>query len=762
MSSPLFKLRIAIAAAVVLACAGIAVTKLSTPRAVAHAEENQTAARKIYSDKVAEKYFAHFDDKSPFLPSNANTDTGQFLDPSTVPNAAYCQHCHQAAHTQWRQSAHANSFRAPWYRKNVTLLMDTKGVEYARHCEGCHNPIALLSGSMTKGVSQSRKTDEDGITCMVCHSMRQADTKKSQRGTGSYVLAQPAVLVDEAGQPVIGKVSDIEILSHLDRHSKAVMQDFYKTPEFCSSCHKAALPTTLNDYKWQRAIFLSDEWQLSSFAKRSPLPFYTKDTVSTCQTCHMSREKLAATGPESRDAGAKNGTLVSHRWLGANTLIPTYYNYPDQLAKTEAFLKAGVFNVDLFSVEKDGQKGLIAPLGSVPFSIAPGDLLTTSVVIQNKGAAHSHVPEQRDMYESWVEFQVSDASGKVIEHSGFLKPDGQLDERAHSFTNRLINANSTLNEHHEVWANRVVAYNNTVQSGRSQIVRYQFKVPADVKGPLTVTAQVNYRRFDQTFIDWAMNKKHYPEPVVVMASRTRTFVIGSNAAATTPDPNDNKEWMRWNNYGIGLLDAQQYADSAAAFERVARMRPDYADAFTNIALANFQWERYDAAREAIGKALKIAPQNARALYYLALVERNQGDLDAAITDLQAVVKQYPLSRDAHRELGFSFYQQHKYPEARLEYEAVQGIDPDDLAAHYNLAILYRRLGMKEQAATEAAAFKDQKDDPTAATYALTFLRNHNEIAEESVPWHVHTSGDTVATPGAMPQTFSQSATGAAQ
>ena len=738
-------------------CAAMAAWLLE-PAAVAHADVNQVAARKAYSDGVAAKYDAHWDAKSPFLPSNAATDTGEFLDPSTIPTAAYCAHCHQAAHAQWRQSAHANSFRAPWYQTNVKLLMNTKGVEFARHCEGCHNPIALLSGSMTKGVEQKRKTDDDGVTCAVCHSMRKADTRVTQRGTGSYVMGQPAVMVDEAGQPIVGKVPDAEILAHLDRHSKAVMQDYYRTPEFCSACHKAALPAQLNDYKWQRAIFLSDEWQLSSFAKRSPLPFYVKDSVSTCQTCHMTREKLAITGPESRDAGAKDGTLVSHRWLGANTLLPTYYKYDDQLAKTIAFLKADVFNVDVFAIQKRGEAKPYGPLGQAKFKIAAGDDLTVTVVVQNKGAAHSHVPEQRDMYESWLEFQVIDAKGNVIEHSGFLKPDGALDEHAHSFTNRLINAKGTLNAHHEVWNNRVVAYNNTVQSGRSQVVRYEFTVPSDAVGPLKVTAQINYRRFNQTFIDWAMNTRHYPEPVVAMAGRTRTIDLGENGP-TPPDAKDNKEWMRWNNYGVGLLDAQQYAESADAFEHVAKLRGEYADAQTNIALANFQWERYDQAREALARALKLAPGNSRALYYLALVERNQGDLDAATVDLRQVLTKFPLSRDAHRELGFSYYQQHKYQEARAEYEAVQGIDPDDLSAHYNLAILYRRLAMKAEAAKEAAAFADQKDDPTAATYALSYLRGHDEVAEESVPWHVHTKNGSTATTGSAPTTFSQSATG---
>jgi Flp pilus assembly protein TadD len=618
--------------------------------------------------------------------------------------------------------------------------MKTKGTEYARHCEGCHNPVALTSGAMTQHSPVNRNFDADGITCLVCHSIQRVDT----RGTGSYVLAQPAVIVDENGKPIYGEVSDKEILAHLDRHSKAVMKDFYHTSEFCSACHKAALPRILNDYKWQRAIFLYDEWQLSSFAKQSPLPFYVKDQVSTCQTCHMKQEDI-----QLPDYGAKDGKLASHRWLGANTVLSKYYGYDAQMEKTIAFLRNGVLNVDIFGIERNGDK-IIAPLGSAPFEIAPGDVLTVSVVIQNKGIAHSLVPEQRDFYESWVEFEAKDSSGRTLMHSGALQPGGSLDSGAHSFTNRLVNAQGGLNDLHQVWNTRVVAYNNTIQSGRSQIVRYQFKVPTDAAGPISVTAKVNYRRFNQHFIDFGLGK-HYEMPVVEIAARTRTFAVGANLA-TPPDPLDNKDWMRWNNYGIGLLDAQQYAASASAFKRVTEMRPDYADAYTNVAIADSQWERFDDARACLEKALQLAPHNARALYYLALVERIQGHLDAAISDLREVTAQFPRSRDAHRELGYSLYQQHRYGEARTEYETLQSIDPDDLAAHYILSIVYRRLGMKAEATREANAFADQKDDPTASTYALEFLRKHPEITSESVPWHIHSdlAAEPVAAGGTNP------------
>ena len=716
-----------------------------TVKAVHAGSEAEAAAdaRQTYSQKVAATYNKRFGATAYFLPSDATSDDGEFMDPKTFPTAQYCGHCHEEAHQQWRESAHSNSNRPPWYLRNVALLDKEKGVEYSRHCEGCHDPIALLSGALTEGGPGRKWYDDEGITCSVCHSIEKVTT----RGTGSYVMGTPAVLVDDEGKPITRPVSDAEILAHLDQHSKAVMKPFYRTSQFCSACHEAALPRSLNDYKWQRAISLYDEWQGSSYAKQSPLPFYVKDSVSTCQTCHMPREAL-----ETRDQGAKQGKLASHRWLGANTLIPQYYGYAEQERKTVQFLQTNVLNVDLFALEQGNADGMPdkidAPLGLANFQVAAGERVTLDVVIQNKGIAHSHVPEQRDMYESWVNFTVTDPNGKVLCESGFLKPNGDLDSEAHSFTNRLINVKGQLNDLHQVWANRVVAYNNTIQSGRSQVVRYSFTMPSGATDAVKVTATVKYRRFDQHFINFGMAKDHYQEPVVDMVSTTRVLHVGENTADAS-EKAANPEWMRWNNYGIGLLDAQQYAASYAAFQRVAKLRPDYADAYTNMAIVDIQWERYTDARPNLEKALELSPNNARALYYRALVERNEGNLELTVADLEQVLQEFPDSRDAMRELGFTFYQQHKYPEALKEYEALQASSPDDLAAHYNLAILYRRLGMKDKAKREAATFADQKDDPTANTYALEYLRNHTELANESVPWHTHELQTAPSSAGAV-------------
>jgi tetratricopeptide (TPR) repeat protein len=357
-------------------------------------------------------------------------------------------------------------------------------------------------------------------------------------------------------------------------------------------------------------------------------------------------------------------------------------------------------------------------------------------VIQNKNIGHSLIPEVRDLYEAWVEFLVTDSDGKEVYRSGFIKPDGALDERAHSFTNRPVNTSGVFVDNHKVWTIHSVAYDNSVQAGRSTLVRYEFKIPENAKGPLSVSARVNYRHLRQSYINNVLGKDHPAYPIVQLAARTRMLNIGENPV-TGPDPGDNPDWMRWNNLGIAYLDQQQYDDAVHAFGEVVRLRPDYADGYTNIGLTNISWEKFGSARAALDTALKLSPGNIRATYYYALVERRDGHNDAEIADLKKVVEAFPQSRDARRELGVSYYEQDKPHEALEQFEALQAIDPDDLAAHYNLSLLYRRMGMKQKAEEQLAFLKLKKVDPGAPTYSQDFLRQHPEIANESKLWHVH-------------------------
>jgi hypothetical protein len=704
----------------------------------ARAEEKSAADRKAYNTLVTPAYNFHYGQKNPFLPGNIQPQGEGFIQPGAYPSAEYCGTCHQEAYAQWRQALHSNAFRTPFYRTSVNLLIRDKarGISFARHCDSCHNPIGVLGAALTEDSRVDRaKFDSDGLTCMTCHSIvsiHDAMSGGSLNGNAAVTMGVPAVMVDEKGNRIPGQVPFDMILQHPERHSAAVMHDFLHKPEFCAACHKANLPSPLNDYKFVRAFTAYDEWQQSKFSQRNPLTFYTAD-FKTCQTCHMARNPV--THP---DYGAKNGTFASHRWLAGNTAVPFYYGFQEQLDKTIEFLRTGNYlNVDIFALKRNNDEKLIAPLGKVSYKLAPSDVVEAWVVVQNKNIGHSLIPEVRDLYEAWVEFTVKDASGKEIYHSGFLKPDGSLDPRAHSFTNRPVTDEGDFVDNHKVWTIHSVAYDNTVQAGRSVLVRYQFRIPAEITGAVSVTAKVNYRHLRQSYLDNIFGKGDHPAyPVVEIASRTRTLKIGENTPEA-PEPNDNEDWMRWNNLGIALLDQFQYMEAVDAFHQVVKLRPDYAEAYTSIGLTEIVWEKYDSARGAINHALKLDPASARAHYYDGLLQRRAGNTPKEIADFKFVVDKFPQSRDARRELGITYYQQNRDKEAMEQFEALQQIDPDDLVAHYNLSILYRRAGKMQQARDQQDMFVDKKVDPGAPTYSLNYLRTHPEISTESIPWHIH-------------------------
>jgi Flp pilus assembly protein TadD len=722
---------------VLIAC-GASVLCLRTIRGAEDQRAAEAVVRKVYADKIRETYNFPFGKGNISLPGNAAAEGDDFLPAGAFPDAAYCGHCHQEAYHQWRQALHSNSFRAPFYRASVNILIRTKGIEFARHCDSCHNPVGVLAGALNTGSTLDRSFDRDGLTCATCHSIQSVQTKL---GNGGFVMGVPAVMVDEQGNRIPGIVPDAEILAHPDRHSQAVMRNILQTPEFCASCHKANLPPQLNSYKWIRAFTAYDEWQNSKFSQRNPLTFYSAD-FSSCQGCHMMRQAIKLPDP-----GAKNGYLASHRWLAGNTAVPFYYGFDEQLDQTIEFLKSGKYiNVDLFALKAESGGPMLAPLGTKPFTLKPNQMVDAYVIVQNKNIGHSLVPEVRDLYEAWLQFTVKDASGAKIYDSGYLKPDGMLDERAHSFTNRPVDLTGSFVDNHKVFTIHSMAYDNTVQAGRSALVRYQFHVPDGAKSPLTITARVNYRHLRQSYLNNVLGKDHPAYPVVELSATTRTLNIGDNPPMT-PLATDNPEWMRWNNAGIGYLDQLQYEDALQAFAQVVRLRPDYKDGYINLGITYIEWEKYAEARAPLEKALTLRPDDARALYYLALVERRQRHTEAEVADLEKVVAQYPYSRDARRELGISYYQQHRSDEAMQQFKALQAIDPDDVAAHYNLAILYRRMGMKQQAAQEASLYTIKRIDPAAPTYSLDYLRKHPEISTESVPWHIHTESMPAAVAG---------------
>jgi Flp pilus assembly protein TadD len=696
------------------------------------ADPDNDSSQNTYASAIAKTYDFKFG-PNPFSPGNATTTTGTFIPGEMFVPAKRCGTCHTDAHAQWRQSAHGNAFREPFYQKNVKDLQSQKGIEFTRHCESCHNPAALFTGALTKNSKVKRPFDDDGVSCIACHSIQSVNG----HGIGGYVMAEPALLVKEDGTRMLAGVTDQQILDDIPSHRRAMMRPLLKVPEFCGACHKSQVPRELNDYKFLRAFMVADELQQSSFSKESPHPFYVRDK-ETCNSCHMKREAAPLF-----DVSAKKGTLVSHRWAASNSAIPTFYKWPDQLDDVTKFLENDALGIDIFAIRRKSSgvnaEQFIAPVNRSNFTISNGDRITAEVVITNKNIGHSFPPELRDFYEAFVEFIVSDDAGKALYRSGFIRPDGYLDESAHNYKTYLVKSDGTYNDKHHIWRTRVFAQNNQINSGRSDVARYQFHVPAKVTGALHLTARARYRRFTRVFSDYVLGKS-VDYPIVTMASTEYVLRIGDNRAVP-PNPNDKSavpDWRRWNNYGIALFDQRQYPLAIEAFTRAAELDEKYRPmALVNRAIAHIELEQYDEAADILAGVLKTNPTNPRGLFQQARIFMKRGQLDQAENNIKQVLAAFPRDRISLQQLGELCKIKRDYQGALDCFEKIRAIDPEDLGAHYNLMLVYRKLGRTEDAKREAKIFADLKDDPSALSLANQFLRKHPEMSNESVYWHVH-------------------------
>ncbi len=701
---------------------------------VAIAEGGEPTATLNYTEEISRNYDFKFG-PNPFAPGNATSATGTFIPGEKFIPSTRCGTCHTDAHTQWRQSAHGNAFREPFYQKNVKDLQSQRGIEFTRHCESCHNPAALFSGALTKNSKVKRPFDDDGVSCISCHSIQTA----TGEGIGGYVMGEPALLVKADGTRLLEGIADQQVLDDIPSHRRAMMRPLLKTAEFCGACHKSQVPRELNDYKFLRAFAVADEYQMSSFSKESPHPFYVRDK-ETCNSCHMKREAAPLF-----DVSAKEGKLASHRWAAANTAIPFFYKWPEQLDAVTKFLEADAVGIDIFALRRKspgaGAEEFIAPLNRRGFKIAAGDRLSAEVVITNKNIGHSFPPELRDFYEAYVEFTVTDESGQKLYHSGFIKPNGYLDESAHNYKTYLVKADGSYNDKHHIWRTRILAQNNMIQSGRSDVARYQFRVPAtmEASGALKLTARVQYRRFTRVFSDYALGKS-VDYPIVTMASTDYLMRVGDNAPvpANALPKTATPDWRRWNNYGIALIDQRQYPLAIDAFIQAAALDEKYrAMAQINQAIGLIELDRYHQAAALLDAVVKANPENMRALFQQARIFMKRGQLAEAETNLRRVLAAFPRDRMSWQQLGELSKIKRDYAGARDCYEKILQIDPEDPGAHYNLMIVFRKLGMTAEAKSHSKIFTELKDDPSATPLANLFLRKHPEMSNESVYWHVH-------------------------
>lgn len=129
--------------------------------------------------------------------------------------------------------------------------------------------------------------------------------------------------------------------------------------------------------------------------------------------------------------------------------------------------------------------------------------------------------------------------------------------------------------------------------------------------------------------------------------------------------------------------------------------------------------RTDEAKKVYQEVIKVAPRQADAHHFLALLHDRQGECEVAEGYYRAAVELGPERADVHCDLGYSYYLQERWPEAESELRRAVALDPDLRRAHNNLGLLLARTG-RDAEAMHAFAKAGCSEAEAHANLALAF------------------------------------------
>jgi tetratricopeptide (TPR) repeat protein len=480
-----------------------------------------------------------------------------------------------------------------------------------------------------------------------------------------------------------------------------------------------------------------------------------------------------------------------HLFPAANTGVAWLRDKSEVVAAHQKFLE-DVMRVDLFALREGGEIDgrLIAPLRPETPTLDPGKTYLLEAVIRTLKLGHIFTQGTADSNEVWLDVTVL-AGNRVIGRSGALDPERgkEVDPWAHFVNVFMLDKDGNRIDRRNPQDIFTPLYNHQIPPGAGQTVHYELRVPEDVDAPITVQLKLQFRKFDQRYMDFVARtnerlgqkirghesgESYRNElPITTLAADEITFpVAGIDATVENPD-RDIPLWQRWNDYGIGLLlkGRAELRQAAEAFEQVEAL--NRWDGPMNLARVYNVEGRLDDAVAALQRADKYRGEEGYPRWTWAWlsgdINRQQGRLAEAIVNLRSVLEDrtpdmqtrgFDFSYDYEVinllgqtlfDLGRLRARQARQEEARkawqeavAQFEKTLAIDSENVTAHHNLQLLYAELGDSEKSRHHEQLHLRFKLDDNAQGRAERLARERypaaNHAAEAVVKYSLQRRG----------------------
>ncbi|MEM6571502.1 MAG: multiheme c-type cytochrome [Planctomycetota bacterium] len=732
-----------------------------------------------------------------FYPSLARTVSGDFIPEHILQNDRYCRRCHEDVHESWIASAHhLSSFNNEPYLAAVVgtreFAMERDGnVTASRFCAGCHDVVPFFSGKFSDPDFDMRNdpTAHAGITCTACHAISAIN---DPRGNASYTIDTPIHYPFAfSDHPVLSWINEQLVKAKPDFHKKTFLKPLHTETEFCGTCHKVHLPEELNGYKWLRGQNHYDSFHLSGVSGHGVSSFYyPPNAEENCNDCHMPLIESDDFSSRVRDDSGVAKTM-DHLFPSANTAVPMIavdYGHVTQeqadaaVAGHRAF-NEGVMRIDVFGLREEGRIDgqLTAPLRPEVPALVPGRTYLLEVVVRTVKMGHEFTQGTADSNQVWVDVAASHDGASIGRSGAITREDGTVDPWSHFLNAFVLDREGNRIARRNAEDIFTPLYNNGIPPGAADVLHYRFTVPEDAAGSVTFDARLRYRKFDTEYMRFVTKDDAYVNdlPILELAQDSITFPVGA-ATAGPAAASDIPEWQRWNDYGIGLLRKKgsgQLRQAEEAFRVVEELgRPDGP---VNLARVYLREGRVAKdAPDALRRAAEFDPpaREWSILWFTGLVNKQNGSFDAAIENFEQIVeggfeqakgRGFDFSKDYRLlvELGNTVYERARQErgaarrprreemlrEAAGWLERALELDPENVAAHYNLELVYSDLGDETRAAQHAELHAKYKPDDNAADRAIAAARRKypaaDVAAEPVVIYDLHRAGAAAAPAG---------------
>ena len=703
-----------------------------------------------------------------FFPSLARTADGNFIPARSLMMDGYCQECHPDVHDQWMNSVHKwASFNNPAYlasvRETREVVLERDGnVQGSRFCAGCHDLVPFFSGAFDDPDFDdvNHPTSQAGITCTGCHAITHVN---SVRGNADYTIEEPAHYPFAfSDHPVLAWVNRQLVKAKPDFHKKTFLKPLHQSPEFCGSCHKVHLPEELNDYKWIRGQNHYDSFLLSGVSGHGAQSFYYPETAQeNCNGCHMPLVLSDDFGARRQDASGEL-KVHAHDFPSGNPAIPQLVGRAASVVERHQEFNDGAVRLDVFALREQARidGALLGPIGEADVTVAPGESYLLELVVRTVKLGHHLTQGTSDSNQLWVEVVVRDGD-RIVGRSGSRDAAGRVDPWSHFVNAFVLDRDGNRINRRNAQDIVVPLYNHQIPPGAADSLHYKVTIPADATGPFRVEAKLFYRKFDTEYLRYFQEDPTAVNtlPVLVLAETSAELGVTDGIEASSPT-SPIPLWQRWNDYGIGLLrkgsegsNKGQLRQAEEAFRRVEEL--GRADGPLNLARVYLKEGRLDEAVAALGRAAAATPPAPAwtVAWFSGLVDKQNGYLDEAIDNFRELLT---MDSNETRSRGFDFSRDYRVRvelaqtllerskaergEARrsereaLENEALElfqsvlELDPENLAAHYNLALLFELRGDSKDAERHRELHERYRPDENARDRAVVAARRRYPAA----------------------------------